>query len=189
MFVLTVVLTVLLLAVVAAVAFAFFIIVRDNKQLKKDNSDLADKLDSTLSRQYSVGVSYKTKNKDVQIIMQHLSDVVGDLQKKACPSIRTAVIANNKEFLKSISQDISSNKSVKCSDIKKKYDEQTTKYGKGMAKDLASYLPPEKEENSQKIFKALSEDILVAVCTNDAIDVAKAEKLFTDVIDAICVPS
>lgn len=181
MFVLTVVLTVLLLAVIAAVAFAFFIIVRDNKQLKKDNSDL-------LSRPYSIGLSYKTDSKDVQIIMQHVTDIMLDLQSTACPSIRTEAVANKKNFLKRISED-ADGKPIKCSDIRKKYDEQTTKYGKDMAEDLSSYLPPAKAESLQKKFKALSEAILTAVCTKDKIDVAKADKLFTDVIDAICYTS
>lgn len=181
MFGLTVVLTVLLLAVIAAVTFAFFIIVRENRQLKKDNSDL-------LSRPDSIGLSYKTDSKDVQVIMQLVSDIMLDLQSTACPSIRKEAVANKKEFLKSISQD-ADGKPIKCSDIRKKYNKHTTKYGKNMANGLASYLPPEKAESIQNKFKALSEAILTAVCTMNKIDVVKADNLFTDVIDAICYTS
>lgn len=171
---------------------------KENKELQAKNDELTQSLTDTKAEKLelqvkvddfmkstTIGFSYSTDDPNIQKIADNLKAIFLEIQLASCPSIRSQFLLNRQEFIDNVSAALK-DRPIKCSEIKATYDTQTTQYANNMSANIIAAVPTANENRLKTYFKTMIENVLVAMCSGDTLDVAKVDKFLMDIIDAIC---
>lgn len=191
-------LAIFFVAFVITVAFVLFNLTKENKELQAKNDELTKSLTDTKSenaelqvkvddfmKNSTIGITYSTDDPNIQKIADNLKAIFQEIQIASCSSIRSQFLLNRQEFIDSISATLRNNP-VKCSEIKAIYNTQTTEFANNISANIVTAVPTANVDKLKTQFKTMIENVLVAVCSGDNLDVTKIDKFLMDVIDAIC---
>lgn len=145
------------------------------------NTELQTKLDNIMKQPSMIGLSYKTDNTNLQLIADNIKTILEEIQAASCPIIRDKFVVYRKDFIDSLTVSLQQ-KPVKCETIKDTFNTETSAF----AEAIASGLPRARTDILKAQFKALIENILVIMCSDDKLDVAKVDKFLIDLFNAIC---
>lgn len=203
MLVITVALSLMLVAVVVAVTFGIVMLVNNYKELKDKNVDMKKKLDASEAKNKdlqgklnsiisttNLKASYQTKDPVVIAIMGNVQELVRELQTgSSCRAMMQHNVQSKSAFLASLksgSPSVPKTCAAAKTDFRASIDTYVTSLAASSTANATKELSEDKKKAIREKFYKLSDTIVNASCKDNSVDIDKATKLFTAIIDSIC---
>jgi hypothetical protein len=134
-----------------------------------------------------IGLSYKTDNANIKTIAYSLKAILSEIQSASCPLIRTQFSQNKQQLIDGLSAALNNN-SVTCADIttSSTVNSPISKYADSMTASIKTQVPSANADKLKQYFTTMIQTVLVAMCTDNKVDLAKVDQFLNDILNAIC---